>query len=107
TAEKYAAACFLSKTHTANYVKQNTVNPLIAPDVNPFLPSVISTEQGRTDNSWGPRAIGDHGGPCVLTHTQTTPKKAYERYQGHLMGPPTDPGPLGRARVPKWSVRPW
>ncbi|CAI9553089.1 unnamed protein product, partial [Staurois parvus] len=59
--------------------------------------------QGRTDNSWGPRAIG---GPCVLTHTQTTPKKAYERYQGHLMGPPTDPGPSGSARVFKWSVRP-
>ncbi|CAI9537113.1 unnamed protein product [Staurois parvus] len=34
-------------------------------------------------------------GPRVLTHTQTTPKKAYERYQGHLMGPPTDPGPSG------------
>ncbi|CAI9583129.1 unnamed protein product [Staurois parvus] len=31
--------------------------------------------------------------PCVLTHTQTTPKKAYESYQGHLMWPLTDPGP--------------
>ncbi|CAI9622118.1 unnamed protein product [Staurois parvus] len=45
-------------------------------------------------------------GPCVLAYTQTTPKKAYERYQGHLMGPPTDPGPSGSARVSKWSVRP-
>ncbi|CAI9574067.1 unnamed protein product, partial [Staurois parvus] len=43
-------------------------------------------------------------GPCVLTHTQTTPKKAYERYQGHLMGPPTDSGPSGSAQVSKWSV---
>ncbi|CAI9535142.1 unnamed protein product, partial [Staurois parvus] len=29
--------------HTAHNVKQHTVNPLIVPDVNPFLPSVIST----------------------------------------------------------------
>ncbi|CAI9552277.1 unnamed protein product, partial [Staurois parvus] len=43
TAEKYTAACFPSKTHTAHNIKQHTVNPLIAPDVNPFLPSVIST----------------------------------------------------------------
>ncbi|CAI9562102.1 unnamed protein product, partial [Staurois parvus] len=35
-------------------------------------------------------------GPCVLTHTQAKPKNAYARYQGHLMGPPTDPGPSGR-----------
>ncbi|CAI9598941.1 unnamed protein product [Staurois parvus] len=60
--------------------------------------------QGRTDNSWGPRAIGDHGAPVSLPKL----KKAYEkRYQGHLMGPPTDPGPSGSARVPKLSVRPW
>ncbi|CAI9609341.1 unnamed protein product [Staurois parvus] len=26
--------------------------------------------QGRTDNSWGPRAIGDHGSPVFLAHTQ-------------------------------------
>ncbi|CAI9560236.1 unnamed protein product [Staurois parvus] len=44
--------------------------------------------------------------PCVLAHTQTTPKKAYERYQGHLMGPPTDPRASGSALVAKWSVRP-
>ncbi|CAI9624176.1 unnamed protein product, partial [Staurois parvus] len=46
-------------------------------------------------------------GPCFLDHTQTTPKKAYEMYQGHLIGPPNDPGPSGTARVSKWSVRPW
>ncbi|CAI9544843.1 unnamed protein product, partial [Staurois parvus] len=52
-------------------------------------------------------APGNRGswGPCVLTQAQTTPKKAYERCQGYLMGPPTDPGPSGSARVPKWSVR--
>ncbi|CAI9618551.1 unnamed protein product [Staurois parvus] len=43
TAEKYTAACFPSKTHTAHTVKWHTVNPFIVPYVNPFLPSVIST----------------------------------------------------------------
>ncbi|CAI9545308.1 unnamed protein product, partial [Staurois parvus] len=43
TAEKYKALCFPSKTHTAHNLKQHTVNPLIAPDVNPFMPSAIST----------------------------------------------------------------
>ncbi|CAI9595038.1 unnamed protein product, partial [Staurois parvus] len=42
-AEQYQAACLYSKAHTVQFVKQHTVNPLIAPDVNPFLPSVINT----------------------------------------------------------------
>ncbi|CAI9600146.1 unnamed protein product [Staurois parvus] len=50
-------------------------------------------DQRQTDNSWGPRAIGDHGAPV----SSPTPKKANERYQGHLMGPPTDPRPSGSA----------
>ncbi|CAI9539429.1 unnamed protein product, partial [Staurois parvus] len=43
--QERAPGCFHSKAHTANIVKhtQHTINPLIAPDVNPFLPSVIST----------------------------------------------------------------
>ncbi|CAI9576734.1 unnamed protein product [Staurois parvus] len=60
--------------------------------------------QGRTDNSWGPRAIGDHGAPVSLPKLKKAHKK---RYQGHLMGPPTDPGPSGSARVSKWSVCRW
>ncbi|CAI9604582.1 unnamed protein product [Staurois parvus] len=52
----------------------------------------------------GPPGNRGSWGPCVLAHTQSTPKKAYKRYQGHLMGPPTDPGPSGSARVSKWSV---
>ncbi|CAI9601198.1 unnamed protein product, partial [Staurois parvus] len=34
-----------SETHTAHDIKhtRNTVNPLITPDVNTFLPNVIST----------------------------------------------------------------
>ncbi|CAI9586039.1 unnamed protein product, partial [Staurois parvus] len=31
--------------------------------------------QGRTDNTWGPRAIGDHGAPVSLLKL----KKAYEK----------------------------
>ncbi|CAI9570344.1 unnamed protein product [Staurois parvus] len=31
--------------------------------------------QGRTDNSWGPRAIGVHGAPVSLPKL----KKAYEK----------------------------
>ncbi|CAI9617300.1 unnamed protein product [Staurois parvus] len=46
--------------------------------------------QGRTDNSWGPHAIGDHGAPVSLPKL----KKAYEKkvpVASH--GAPTDPGP--------------
>ncbi|CAI9621823.1 unnamed protein product [Staurois parvus] len=32
-------------------------------------------KQGRTDNSWGPWAIGDHGAPVSLPKL----KKAYEK----------------------------
>ncbi|CAI9574512.1 unnamed protein product, partial [Staurois parvus] len=43
-------------------------------------------------------------GPLCPCPNSKIPMK---RYQGHLMGPPTDPGPLGSARVSKWSDRPW
>ncbi|CAI9599282.1 unnamed protein product, partial [Staurois parvus] len=52
----------------------------------------------------GPLGNRASWGPCVLAQT---PKSLLKRYQGHLMGPPTDPGPSGSARVSKWSVRPW
>ncbi|CAI9580366.1 unnamed protein product, partial [Staurois parvus] len=58
--------------------------------------------QGWTDNSGAPGQEGIMGPLCPHPH----PKKPMKRYQGHLMGPPTDPGPSGSARVPKWSVRP-
>ncbi|CAI9596381.1 unnamed protein product, partial [Staurois parvus] len=38
-AQPYKAVCLQLKAHTT----QHTVNPLIAPHVNPFLPSDIST----------------------------------------------------------------
>ncbi|CAI9574964.1 unnamed protein product [Staurois parvus] len=46
--------------------------------------------QGRTDNSWGPRAIGDHGTPVSLPKL----KKAYEKgTRGISWGPLLTPGP--------------
>ncbi|CAI9590137.1 unnamed protein product, partial [Staurois parvus] len=51
---------------------------------------VNATEQGRTDNSWGPRAIGDHGAPVFLPKL----KKAYEKFtRGISWGPLLTPGP--------------
>ncbi|CAI9601099.1 unnamed protein product, partial [Staurois parvus] len=45
--------------------------------INPFGSTVSITSmlycQGRTDNSWGPREIGDHGAPVSLPKL----KKAY------------------------------
>ncbi|CAI9546339.1 unnamed protein product, partial [Staurois parvus] len=47
-------------------------------------------EQGRTDNSWGPRAIGDHGAPVSLPKLE----KAYEKgTRGISWGPLLTPGP--------------
>ncbi|CAI9553727.1 unnamed protein product, partial [Staurois parvus] len=60
------------------------------------------SSQGRTDNSWGPRAIGDHGAPV----SSPTPKKANEKVPGASHGAPTDPGPLGSTRALEWSVHP-
>ncbi|CAI9544734.1 unnamed protein product, partial [Staurois parvus] len=53
-------------------------------------------------------ALGNRGlwGPCVLAQLKAHPKMPIKRYQGHFMGPTTDPGPSGNARVLKWSVRP-
>ncbi|CAI9571157.1 unnamed protein product, partial [Staurois parvus] len=59
--------------------------------------------QGRTDNSWGPRAIGDHGPLCPCPNS----KKPMKKVPGAYHGAPTDPGPSGSPRVSKWSVRPW
>ncbi|CAI9620179.1 unnamed protein product [Staurois parvus] len=59
----------------------------------------MASTQGLTDNSWGPWAIGDHGAPVSLPTFKAHPKKPIKRYQGHFMGPPTDPRPSGTARV--------
>ncbi|CAI9571440.1 unnamed protein product, partial [Staurois parvus] len=59
--------------------------------------------RGGLTNSWGPRAIGDHGAPVSLPKL----KKAYEKGTGGTSwGPLLTPRPSGSARVSKWSVRP-
>ncbi|CAI9589355.1 unnamed protein product [Staurois parvus] len=46
--------------------------------------------QRRTDNSWGPRTIGDHGAPVSLPKL----KKAYKKAtRGISWGPLLTPGP--------------
>ncbi|CAI9600645.1 unnamed protein product, partial [Staurois parvus] len=62
--------------------------------------SALRAEQGRTDNSWGPRAIGDHGAHVSLPNL----KKAYSKgTRGISWGPLLTPGPQA---VSKWSVCP-
>ncbi|CAI9564309.1 unnamed protein product, partial [Staurois parvus] len=54
--------------------------------------------QGRTDNSWGPRAIGDHGAPVSLP-------KPMKKVPGTSHGAPPlpTPGPSGSAWVFKFG----
>ncbi|CAI9543159.1 unnamed protein product, partial [Staurois parvus] len=57
-----------------------------------YMDALSRLDQGRTDNSWGPRAIGDHGAPVSLPKL----KKAYEKgTRGISWGPLLTPGPLG------------
>ncbi|CAI9592115.1 unnamed protein product, partial [Staurois parvus] len=56
-----------------------------------------STTQGRTDNSWGSRAIGDHGAPVSLPKL----KKAYAKgTRGISWGPPLTPSPRAVPEFP-------
>ncbi|CAI9572529.1 unnamed protein product, partial [Staurois parvus] len=60
-------------------------------------------EQGRTDNSWGPRAIGDHGAPVSLPKL----KKAYEKgTRGISWGPLLTPGPRAVPEFPNGQSTP-
>ncbi|CAI9612664.1 unnamed protein product, partial [Staurois parvus] len=55
-----------------------------------FTTGNLTNEQGQTDNSWGPRAIGDHGAPVSLPKL----KKAYEiGTRGISWGPLLTSGP--------------
>ncbi|CAI9583227.1 unnamed protein product, partial [Staurois parvus] len=59
--------------------------------------------QGRTDNSWGPRAIGDHGAPVSLPKL----KKAYEKgTRGVSRGPLLAPGPRAGPEFPNGRSAP-
>ncbi|CAI9616723.1 unnamed protein product, partial [Staurois parvus] len=60
-------------------------------------------EQGQTDNSWGPRAIGDHGAPVSLPKL----KKAYEKgTRGISWGPLLTPGPRAVPKFPNGQSAP-
>ncbi|CAI9577711.1 unnamed protein product [Staurois parvus] len=56
-------------------------------DLSNFERGMVVGPRGGLTTHGAPRAIGDHGPLCPHLHS-----KAYERYQGHLMGPPIDPG---------------
>ncbi|CAI9565804.1 unnamed protein product, partial [Staurois parvus] len=57
----------------------------------------LSGIQGWTDNSWGPRAIGDHGAPVSLPKL----KKAYEKgTRGISWCPLLNPGPWAVPEFP-------
>ncbi|CAI9604563.1 unnamed protein product, partial [Staurois parvus] len=61
-------------------------------------------KQGRTDNSWGPRAIGDHGAPVSLPKL----KKAYEKCtRGISWGPLLTLGPRAVPEFPNGQSAPW
>ncbi|CAI9605257.1 unnamed protein product, partial [Staurois parvus] len=58
---------------------------------------VLRGGQGRTDKSWGPRAIGDHGAPVSLPKL----KKAYEKgTRGISWGPLLTPDPRAVPEFP-------
>ncbi|CAI9597315.1 unnamed protein product, partial [Staurois parvus] len=59
--------------------------------------------QGRTDNSWGPWAIGDHGAPVSLPKF----KKAYEKgTRGISWGPLLTPGSRAVPKFPNGQSTP-
>ncbi|CAI9572891.1 unnamed protein product, partial [Staurois parvus] len=59
--------------------------------------------QGRTDNSWGPWAIEDHGAPVSLPKL----KKAYEKEtRGISWGPLLTPGPWAVPEFPNGQSAP-
>ncbi|CAI9601470.1 unnamed protein product, partial [Staurois parvus] len=60
-------------------------------------------KQGWTDNSWGPRVIGDHGAPVSLSKL----KNAYEKgTRGTSWGPLLTPGPRAVPEFPNGQSAP-
>ncbi|CAI9592118.1 unnamed protein product, partial [Staurois parvus] len=57
------------------------------------LTPIPELDQGRTDNSWGPRAIGDHGSPVSSPTLKPHPKKPMKGTRGISWGPLLTPGP--------------
>ncbi|CAI9609210.1 unnamed protein product, partial [Staurois parvus] len=68
-----------------------------------FSPSAHPHRQWWTDNSWSPRAIGDHGAPVSLPKL----KKAYEKgTRGISWGPLLTPGPRAVPEFPNGQSAP-
>ncbi|CAI9590394.1 unnamed protein product, partial [Staurois parvus] len=64
---------------------------------------IVTLGQGWTDNSWGPRAIGDHGAPVSLPRL----KKGYEKgTRGISWGPLLTPGPRAVPEFPNGQSAP-
>ncbi|CAI9537220.1 unnamed protein product, partial [Staurois parvus] len=62
--------------------------------------------QGWTDNSWGPRAIGDHGAPVSLPTFKPQPKKHLKGTRGISWGPLMTPGPRAVPEFPNGQSAP-
>ncbi|CAI9559690.1 unnamed protein product, partial [Staurois parvus] len=68
-----------------------------------FIAQCHSCMQGRTDNSRGPQAIGDHGPPVSLPKL----KKAYEKgTRGISWGPLLTPSPRAVPEFPNGQSAP-
>ncbi|CAI9616806.1 unnamed protein product, partial [Staurois parvus] len=63
----------------------------------------MSGIQGRTDNSWGPRSIGDHGAPVSLPTLKKTYKKGT---RGISWGSLLTPGPQAAPECSKGQSAP-
>ncbi|CAI9568808.1 unnamed protein product, partial [Staurois parvus] len=60
---------------------------------------ILGLQQGRTDNSWGPQAIGDNGAPVSLPTLKAHPKKTI-KCTGISWGPLLIPGPQAVPECP-------
>ncbi|CAI9586255.1 unnamed protein product, partial [Staurois parvus] len=57
-------------------------------------------DQGQTDNSWGPQAIGDHGAPVSWPTLKPHPKKPMKGTRDISWGPLLTPGPRAVPEFP-------
>ncbi|CAI9596749.1 unnamed protein product, partial [Staurois parvus] len=62
--------------------------------------------QGRTDNSWGPLAIGDYGAPVSLPTLKPHPKKPMKGTRDISWGPLLTPGPQAVPEFPNGQSLP-
>ncbi|CAI9603912.1 unnamed protein product, partial [Staurois parvus] len=79
------------------------MGPWAIRDHGALAEQVMGMQQRWTDNSWGPRAIGDHGAPVSLPKL----KKAYEKgTRGISWGPLLTPGPRAVPKFPNGQSAP-